>query len=116
MDDLKERMRKWWEYDPGHLFSQALTRIEALEKELETETGFKHDYKAAFLSVLYENAVLEARILAALEPVTSREEALREAAAVIVTHLLAETSFNAERIHRARDTILALITKDVDNG
>lgn len=62
MDDLKERMRKWWEYDPGHLFSQALTRIETLEKELETETGFKHDYKAAFLSVLYENAVLEARI------------------------------------------------------
>jgi hypothetical protein len=34
MDDLKERMREWWEYDPGHLIPQALTRIEALEAQL----------------------------------------------------------------------------------
>lgn len=31
MDDLKHRMKEWWEYDPGHLIPQAAARIEALE-------------------------------------------------------------------------------------
>lgn len=40
MDDLKERMREWWEYDPGHLIPQAAARIEALEARLH---HYKHE-------------------------------------------------------------------------
>lgn len=34
MDDLKERMKEWWEYDPGHLIPDALSSIEALEARI----------------------------------------------------------------------------------
>ena len=50
MDDLKERLRKWWEYDPGHLFSQALTRIEALEARIA---------KADALADILQSAIIE---------------------------------------------------------
>ena len=35
MDDLKHRMKEWWEYDPGHIIPQALARIEALERQVK---------------------------------------------------------------------------------